>query len=109
MDFIYPQFFQGITDAVTDPNVVPAGRTLAVIGAALALEDYALEHARGDAMRLSVFTGPFLADDDPVLLVRREPRHAPPHRRELVRRRVQHQAGQRSLEHLLAKDPQALV
>ena len=24
VDFIYPQFFQGITDAVTDPNVVPA-------------------------------------------------------------------------------------
>lgn len=32
----------------------------------LALEDYALDHARQDGMRISVFTGPFLASDDPV-------------------------------------------
>jgi endonuclease G len=32
----------------------------------LDLEDYALQHARGDQMRVSVFTGPFFKDDDPV-------------------------------------------
>jgi endonuclease G len=31
----------------------------------LALEDYALDHAREDKMRISVFTGPYLSDDDP--------------------------------------------
>jgi len=31
----------------------------------LALEDYALEHAREDDMRISVFTGPYFDDDDP--------------------------------------------
>jgi endonuclease G, mitochondrial len=33
----------------------------------LALEDHALQHARQDAMRISVITGPYLEDDDPVL------------------------------------------
>ena len=32
----------------------------------LALESYALDHARSDQMRISVFTGPFLLADDPV-------------------------------------------
>jgi endonuclease G len=32
----------------------------------LGLEDYALDNAREDDMRISVFTGPFLLDDDPV-------------------------------------------
>ena len=32
----------------------------------LALEDYALDHARSDAMRISVFTGPYFAEDDPT-------------------------------------------
>ena len=32
----------------------------------LALESYALEHARSDHMRISVMTGPFLMPDDPV-------------------------------------------
>lgn len=31
----------------------------------LALEDYALDHARQDKMRISVFTGPYLREDDP--------------------------------------------
>ena len=31
----------------------------------LALEDYALDHAREDEMKLSVFTGPYLDDQDP--------------------------------------------
>lgn len=32
----------------------------------LDLEDYALDNAREDDMRISVFTGPFLREDDPV-------------------------------------------
>jgi endonuclease G len=32
----------------------------------LALESYALDNARSDRMRISVFTGPFLLADDPV-------------------------------------------
>ena len=32
----------------------------------LALEDYALQHARQDKMRISVITGPYLEDNDPV-------------------------------------------
>jgi len=31
----------------------------------LGLEDYALQNSRGDEMMISVFTGPFLEDDDP--------------------------------------------
>src|SRR5262249_35231770 len=33
----------------------------------LGLEDYALQHAREDDMKLCVFTGPFLAPRDPVM------------------------------------------
>jgi endonuclease G len=33
----------------------------------LALEDYALQHAREDAMKISVFTGPYLAANDPEM------------------------------------------
>ena len=33
----------------------------------LALEDYALGHAREDEMKVSVFTGPYFTDDDPVI------------------------------------------
>jgi endonuclease G len=33
----------------------------------LALEDYALEHARSDAMKISVFTGPYFTERDPVM------------------------------------------
>lgn len=33
----------------------------------LALEDYALGHAREDAMKISVFTGPYFSDEDPVM------------------------------------------
>ncbi len=33
----------------------------------LALEDYALGHARSDAMKISVFTGPYLTDRDPEM------------------------------------------
>jgi len=34
-------------------------------GVWLALENYALQNARHDRMRISVFTGPFLRADDP--------------------------------------------
>ena len=33
----------------------------------LGLEDYALDHARSDDMRISVFTGPYFRSDDPVI------------------------------------------
>lgn len=33
----------------------------------LGLEDYALQHAREDDMRISVFTGPYLEENDPVM------------------------------------------
>jgi endonuclease G len=33
----------------------------------LALEDYALQHAREDAMKISVFTGPYFATNDPEM------------------------------------------
>ena len=33
----------------------------------LALEDYALGHAKEDAMKVSVFTGPYFDDEDPVM------------------------------------------
>src|SRR3984893_8136399 len=33
----------------------------------LALEDYALRHAREDEMKISVFTGPYFTDDDPEM------------------------------------------
>src|SRR5262249_25476768 len=33
----------------------------------LGLEDYALQHAREDDMKISVFTGPYLEDDDPEI------------------------------------------
>lgn len=33
----------------------------------LALEDYALDHARSDKMDISVFTGPYFGDDDPQM------------------------------------------
>src|SRR5262249_23669485 len=33
----------------------------------LALEDYALQHAREDEMKISVFTGPYFVDNDPEM------------------------------------------
>jgi endonuclease G len=33
----------------------------------LALEDYALDHAKEDAMKISVFTGPYFHEDDPTM------------------------------------------
>ena len=40
----------------------------------LALEDYALQHAREDEMKISVITGPYFADDDPTMYGVRIPR-----------------------------------
>ena len=40
----------------------------------LELEDYALDHTKEDRMRVSVFTGPYFADDDPTMFGVRIPR-----------------------------------
>ena len=40
----------------------------------LELEDYALDHTKEDRMRVSVFTGPYFADDDPTMYGVRIPR-----------------------------------
>jgi endonuclease G len=56
---------RGNSDSMHVTNTVPQMQPFNG-GIWLALEDYALEHARGDDMRLCVFTGPFLEDDDPV-------------------------------------------
>jgi endonuclease G len=55
----------GNSDSMHATNVVPQMQTFNA-GIWLGLEEYALENARDDAMRISVFTGPFLRDDDPV-------------------------------------------
>lgn len=56
---------QGNSDSMHVTNTVPQMQPFNA-GIWLTLENYALEHARSDAMRISVFTGPFLLDDDPV-------------------------------------------
>ena len=40
----------------------------------LALEDYALGHAREDEMKISVFTGPYFDDHDPTMYGVKSPR-----------------------------------
>ena len=55
----------GNSDSMHVTNTVPQMQPFNA-GIWLGLEDYALEHARDDQMRISVFTGPFFADDDPV-------------------------------------------
>jgi endonuclease G len=55
----------GNQDSMHVTNTVPQMQPFNA-GIWLGLEDYALEHARGDDMRISVFTGPFLSDDDPI-------------------------------------------
>jgi endonuclease G, mitochondrial len=47
-------------------NVVPQMQPFNA-GIWLELENYALQNARHDHMRISVFTGPFLSSDDPVM------------------------------------------
>jgi len=55
----------GNADSMHVTNTVPQMQPFNA-GIWLALESYALDHARSDQMRISVFTGPFLLDDDPV-------------------------------------------
>jgi len=55
----------GNSDSMHVTNTVPQMQPFNA-GVWLGLEDYALQHARSDKMRISVFTGPFFLDDDPV-------------------------------------------
>lgn len=55
----------GNSDSMHVTNTVPQMQPFNG-GIWLSLESYALEHAREDDMRISVFTGPFLFDDDPI-------------------------------------------
>lgn len=55
----------GNEDSMHATNAVPQMQPFNA-GIWLGLEDYALENAREDDMRISVFTGPFLREDDPV-------------------------------------------
>jgi endonuclease G, mitochondrial len=55
----------GNSDSMHVTNTVPQMQPFNA-GIWLGLESYALEHARSDQMRISVFTGPFLLPDDPV-------------------------------------------
>jgi endonuclease G len=55
----------GNSDSMHLTNTVPQMQPFNA-GIWLALESYALENARDDRMRVSVFTGPFLLADDPV-------------------------------------------
>ena len=56
----------GNDDSMHVTNVVPQMQTFNA-GIWLDLENYALFHARRDDMRISVFTGPFLTDQDPEM------------------------------------------
>ena len=55
----------GNSDSMHVTNTVPQMQPFNA-GIWLALESYALDHARADHMRISVFTGPFLLADDPI-------------------------------------------
>ena len=55
----------GNTDSMHVTNTVPQLQTFNA-GVWLSLEDYALDNARKDDMRICVFTGPFLASNDPI-------------------------------------------
>jgi endonuclease G len=55
----------GNRDSMHVTNTVPQIQPFNA-GIWLALESYALDHARSDRMRISVMTGPFLLTDDPV-------------------------------------------
>ena len=59
---------RGNEDSMHITNVVPQMQAFnAPIW--LALEDYALQHAREDEMKISVFTGPYFAEADPAMYV----------------------------------------
>ena len=55
----------GNSDSMHVTNTVPQMQPFNA-GIWLALESYALDHARSDQMRISVMTGPFLMPDDPL-------------------------------------------
>ena len=55
----------GNSDSMHVTNTVPQLQTFNA-GVWLSLEDYALDNARKDDMRICVFTGPFLASNDPI-------------------------------------------
>ena len=55
----------GNADSMHVTNAVPQMQPFNA-GVWLGLEDYALDNAREDDMRITVFTGPFFAEDDPV-------------------------------------------
>jgi endonuclease G len=55
----------GNADSMHVTNAVPQMQSFNA-GIWLGLEDYALDHAREDDMRISVFTGPFLRSNDPI-------------------------------------------
>jgi endonuclease G, mitochondrial len=59
-----PKADLGNRDSMHVTNAVPQMQTLNG-GVWLALEDYALQNARNDGMRICVITGPFLAKNDP--------------------------------------------
>lgn len=56
---------RGNADSMHVTNAVPQMQTFNA-GIWLDLEDYALDNARDDDMRISVFTGPIFDDNDPV-------------------------------------------
>ena len=56
----------GNADSMHVTNAVPQMQPFNA-GVWLELENYALQHARQDDMRISVFTGPFLTGADPVM------------------------------------------
>lgn len=56
---------RGNSDSMTVTNATPQMQSFNA-PVWLALEDYALGHAREDKMRISVFTGPILRSNDPV-------------------------------------------
>ena len=55
----------GNVDSMHVTNAVPQIQPFNA-GIWLSLEDYALDHTREDDMRISVFTGPFLEQEDPI-------------------------------------------
>jgi endonuclease G len=63
----------GNADSMHATNAVPQMQVFNA-GIWLGLEDYALDHAKQDDMRICVFTGPFLREDDPVLFDVQVPR-----------------------------------
>ena len=57
---------RGNSDSMHVTNAVPQMQPFNA-GIWLDLEDYALQNAKRDDMKISVFTGPFLEDDDPTM------------------------------------------